>query len=208
MASTTETTVETLSLLEDRLRRVAFVLHGRADERDEGTTADSTEASAIARLRNLEQSLQALAASSTAVGDVLALHTKHPELFHAPDSTHVSSTPAPSSLASLILAHSQLYQSLASKLSQLQSSSIPDVASATKLIQLRPRIEAMRAKQSAQTQELADLRVRSARAVETWYEGGVLRMGDRWADWEERLRAAEITLRRREAAKKREEGAV
>ena len=63
-------------------------------------------------------------------------------------------------------------------------------------------------KQEQQAEELAELRARSAVVVEKWYSEGVLKMGERWADWEERLREGEILIRRREAAKKREEGLV
>ena len=97
---------------------------------------------------------------------------------------------------------------MSARLSQLQETSIPDPAASAKLIELQPRIEKVRAKQEAQLQELAELRAKSAKAVEIWYEGGVLGMGERWAEWEERLRDAEISVRRREAAKKREEGLV
>ena len=59
-----------------------------------------------------------------------------------------------------------------------------------------------------QAKEFAELRARSAKVVEQWYENGVLDMGEKWADWEERLRDCEILVRRNEAAKKREEGTL
>jgi hypothetical protein len=93
-------------------------------------------------------------------------------------------------------------------LTQLQDFTVPDPSSATKLIELQPRIDQARVKQVAQAQQFAELRARSAKAVETWYEGGLLGMDEQWADWEERLRDAEILIRRREAAKKREDGLV
>ncbi len=85
---------------------------------------------------------------------------------------------------------------------------MPDPAAAAKLIELRPRIQQAHRRQIAQAKEFAELRARSAQAVENWYEGGVLGMGEQWAEWEERLRDAEILVRRREAAKWREDGTI
>jgi hypothetical protein len=131
----------------------------------------------------------------------------HPEFFDFDSNSSSDSLPA-ASIANLILAHSQLYQSLSTRLSQLQDLNVPDAAAAAKLIELRPRIQKAHEKQVAQAKEFAELRARSAQAVEKWYEGGVLGMGEQWAEWEERLRDAEILVRRREAAKRREDGTI
>ena len=203
---------QTLLLLEERLTRVDYALYGRKNDEDEDEDEQEATAqhtgSAAARLRNLERALQSLAAKSPTVTDVLTLQTRHSHLFHPIISSSVPSALQPASLASLILAHSQLYHSLSTRLSQLQDTSIPDPSATANLVELRPRIEKAQVKQRAQAQELADLRARSAKVVETWYEDGILGMGDRWAEWEERLRDAEILVRRREAARKREEGLV
>jgi len=98
--------------------------------------------------------------------------------------------------------------SVSSQLTQLQDLPLPDSAFAVKLAELQPRIDKAVQRQEQQATEVAELRARSARVVERWYELGVLDMGERWADWEERLREAEILVRRKEAARKREEGAV
>ena len=205
MTTSQQAAAETLSLLEDRLNRVNYILNGDSEEAVQQQPASKHPASASVRLRTLERNLQSLASSSPAVADVLALQKKHPEFFN-PDSSP-ESLPA-ASLASLILAHSQLYQSVATHLSKLQDLSVPDPGAATKLIELHPRIQKAREKQTAQAEEFAELRARSAQVVEKWYEGGVLGMGEQWAEWEERLRDAEILVRRREAAKRREEGTI
>lgn len=80
---------------------------------------------------------------------------------------------------------------------------MPDPAALTPLVDIVPRIEKARVKQDKQAAELAELRARSARAVEEWYTGGVLGMGERWTEWEERVKEAEILVRRKEAYKKR-----
>jgi len=93
-------------------------------------------------------------------------------------------------------------------LTQLQDTPVADPASAVKLVDLRERIGKAAVRQDQQARELAELRARSAMVVERWYEMGVLEMGENWADWEERVREAEILVRRKEAAKKREQGVV
>ena len=207
MTTSQQAAVETLSLLEDRLNRVNYILNGNSEEaaQQQPASKHAASASASVRLRSLERNLQSLASSSPAVADVLALQKKHPEFFDSNSSP--DSLPA-ASLASLILAHAQLYQSAATGLSKLQDLSVPAPAAATKLIELHPRIQKAREKQTAQAEEFAELRARSAQVVEKWYEGGVLGMGEQWAEWEERLRDAEILVRRREAAKRREEGTI
>lgn len=208
MTVSKETAAETLSLLEERLQRVDYVLNGNTNGDAEDSTATAAKPSATARLRALERTLQAIAAKSTTVSDILFLQHKHPELFHTSPLSDVRDTLPPSSLPALVLAHSQLYHSVSARLPQVQDASMPDPSVAAKLIELRPHIEQLQSKQDAQATEFAKLRTRSAQAVEAWYEGGVLNMGERWAEWEERLRDAEIVVRRREAAKKREEGTL
>ena len=208
MTTSKETVSETLSLLEDRLRRVDYVLNGNLDRDASESTKSDVKGSATARLRSLERTLQSLVEKSTTVNDILSLQKKHPELFRTSNSPEAPTNLPPSSLASLVLAHSQLYHSISTQLPQVKDTTIPDPSSAAKLVELRPRIEQLQATQTSQAREFAELRVRSAKAVEAWYEGGVLEMGEQWAQWEERLRDAEIVVRRREAAKKRDEAGV
>lgn len=207
MATSKETVGETLSLLEERLRRVDYVLNGHFDRDPQESSKSEVKGSATARLRTLERALQSLIEKSTTVNDILSLQKKHPDLFQASNSANVPPL-QPSSLASLVLAHSQLYHSISTQLPQVKDTTTPGPSSAAKLIELRPRIEQLQATQTSQAREFAELRIRSARAVEAWYEGGVLEMGEQWAEWEERLRDAEIIVRRREAAKKRDEAGV
>lgn len=201
-----QTATDTLALLEDRLRRVDYLFNGDTQARE---TADAppTSASATARLRNLERTLQHLAARSPAAADVLSLQKAQPSLFN-PTSSDSETTLPPSQLAALVLAHAQLYTTASSHLAQLQDTSIPDPCIATKLVDLQPRIEKARLKQEQQGTEFAELRGRSAQVVEKWYEVGVLGMGEQWAEWEERMRGVEIAVRRQEAAKKRDEEVV
>ncbi|KAK0931062.1 hypothetical protein LTR29_016438 [Friedmanniomyces endolithicus] len=205
MASSKQTTADTLALLDERLRRVNYALHGDSETRD--SDPSQTPRSVIARLRALERTLAQLRAHSPAAAEVLALQKAHPSLFHPPPPNTPSTLP-PTQLTALILAHSQLYASVSANLTQLQDTRVPDPASAAKLVELAPRIEKARAKQEKQAREVAELRARSARVVERWLEVGMLGMSERWAEWEERLREVEIVVRRREGAKRREEGMV
>lgn len=207
MATTAEATADTLSMLEARLKRIHYLLNGDGYTSKPSTTPKNTTSAAV-RLRALERSLQNLASSSSTINDILNLQKAHPEIF---DPTASSSAPPalpPTSLASLVLAHSSIYNTLSTSLTQLQDLDVPDPSTAAKLTNLNPRIGKVRMKQRAQGAEFAELRDRSARAVEAWYEGGVLGMDGQWAEWEERLRDAEILVRRREAAKRREDGEV
>ncbi|KAK4624079.1 hypothetical protein CLAFUW4_05446 [Fulvia fulva] len=207
------TATQTLDLLEARLQRLSFLLSGDGNGDDEHpSTSTSTSTSttpAKVRLAGIERNLKSLAARSPAVADVLQLHRAHPDLFNASSTSTPPSTLPTASLAQLVLAHEQLYKTTNSQLTTANDSkNIPDPSSLTKLIGLTSRIDAAEAKQVEQAREFAELRGRSAKIVEKWYEEGVLDMGERWADWEERLRDAEILVRRREAAKRREEAGV
>ncbi|KAJ8603939.1 hypothetical protein MRB53_042006 [Persea americana] len=208
---------QTLLALEDRLRRISFVVHGDPGDLSAHTRAPDTQQpppkqlSAPARLRSLERSLQHLAAKSYAVSDILAVQQQHPDLFHAAagDAAIPPTTLPLASLAELILAHNQLYQTSLAQLNHVQDAGqIPDSAALSKLIPLQSRIAQLEERQELQAQRVAELRARSAAVVEKWYEVGVLDMGERWADWEERLRDCEILVRRKEAAKKREDGSA
>lgn len=204
-----DTSAATLAMLEDRLQRLQYAINGDDVHRPAAEQSNDLlpKASAAARLRTLERTLKALTIRSHAVSDILQIHQQYPELFHPTDEKTVPRTLHPASLAHLILAHENLYKATSAQLSTLHdNSTIPDTAPLVKLIGLEPRIARVEAKQIEQAREFAELRLRSTRLLEDWYRTGVLDMGEKWADWEERLRDCEIMVRRKEAAKKREEG--
>lgn len=190
-------------MLEERLARVNFLVNGD----DIPTTASHGHGNASTCLRALEKSLKTLAARSPPVSDLLELQNQLPELFGPSSTQSTPSTLPAEALAQLVLAHEQLFKKTATQLSTLnENKEIPDPSQLSKLIAMRPRMEKLEARQKEQAKEFAELRARSAKVVEQWYENGVLDMGEKWADWEERLRDCEILVRRNEAAKKREEG--
>jgi hypothetical protein len=204
-----ETHDASLDMLEARLQRINYALNG--DGEIEDASARTTQTSTAAhRLRNLERQMQLIATRSPAAGEVLKLQAQHPSIFEqaiGAEQTNTNTLPlAPQ--AALILAHAQLYSRVSGQLQSLQETSVPDPTSASKLRELQSRIEKAAARQQQQAYELAELRSRSAAAVERWYESGVLGMAERWAEWEERMRDVEIVVRRLEAMKKREEELV
>ena len=212
MAVQIESHDASLDMLEARLQRISYALNGDGEIEDESTrtsTHASLDNSAAHRLRNLERQMQLIAAKSPAANEVLKLQSQHPNLFEqATTGAEQPSTLPLAPQAALILAHAQLYSRVSGQLQSLQETSVPDPTSASKLCELQPRIEKAAARQQQQANELAELRSRSAAAVERWYESGVLGMAERWAEWEERMRDVEIVVRRLEAMKKREEQIV
>lgn len=209
MAVTSETPDNTLDLLEARLQRISYALNGDDESQDaSATTQRSADSTAALRLRDLERQMHSLASRSPAAGEVLKLQSKHPDIFKQHTSIEQSNTLPLAPQAALVLSHAQLYSRVSAQLQSLQETAVPDSASASKLRELHQRITKAASRQEQQAKELAELRSRSAAAVERWYETGVLGMAERWAEWEERMRDVEIIVRRLEATKKRQEELV
>jgi hypothetical protein len=204
MAVTNDAPGHSLDSLEARLQRISYALNGDQEIEDASTTPRSTDGTAASRLRKLEFQMQTLASKFTTVDQVLKLQAQHPQIFNQANAAEPNALSLPSQ-AALVLSHAQLYSRISGQLQSLQEISVPDPTSASKLRELQPRIDSAAAKQEQQAAELAELRTRSAAAVERWYETGVLGMAEQWAEWEERMRDVEIVVRRLEAVKKREE---
>ncbi|OTA33228.1 hypothetical protein BTJ68_07080 [Hortaea werneckii EXF-2000] len=118
-----KTAADTLALLEERIRRIDHLLHGHATlpsslhEKDQDP--EFPPASATARLRKLECSLNSLLDRSPAAQQAVALQKSHPQLFSSHPTTP-NDLPT-STLATLVLAHNHLYTQLSTQLTQLQS---------------------------------------------------------------------------------------
>jgi hypothetical protein len=197
-------------MLEERLRRLVFLIEGDPVHSIEENGGHPESKGAVStRLRNLERGLESLINRSNAIYDILLLHQQVPDLFHASGVNSVPVTLAPASLAQLILAHEQLLKNTAAGLQTIHEiGTIPDSTAFVQLVASRQQLAKLETRQVEQAQELAVLRARSAQLVEQWYESGVLEMGGRWADWEEKLRDCEILVRRQEASRQREEAAA
>lgn len=109
---------------------------------------------------------------------------------------------------SVVLAAASALPKTVSDLSALQSQQIPKSKSLASLVSLTPRVQRVAAMQKLQSDEVRELRLRSAQLLARWYEQSVLHTGEQWADWEARLLKLELKLRREEHARSREEAGV
>lgn len=91
------------------------------------------------------------------------------------------------------------YPTTASRLNAIKDLPIPSAASSASLIALHPRLATVEMLQDAQAREMAELRSRSAAAIQRWYELGVLGESECWMEWEGRVIDVEKQVRRREA---------
>ena len=69
---------------------------------------------------------------------------------------------------------------------------------------LKPRIARVELLQETQGRELEELRLRSASAIQRWYELSVLGASDCWTEWEGRMSGVEKYVRREESQSARE----
>lgn len=199
----------TLDLLEERLRQVDYMINGNnaagESEGDAGNLRSGSQAPAATRLRHLTRMLDHLASKHAGVAQVLELQERRPDLFRHSSAAVLNPNLPMSVLSDIVLAHEQTYRTLSAQLQQLQNLKVPDTAHSAHLVNQRQRIAKVRTRQLEQMEEMQELRNRSARVLEFWYEGGVLGMGEMWAQLEARVRACEIAVRRVEAAKRRED---
>ncbi|KAJ0427014.1 hypothetical protein BJY00DRAFT_306999 [Aspergillus carlsbadensis] len=184
------------------------------------------------RLLHLESELERLRDRSAVARDVLGLYDRFPDLFKAPASTplpsHLNSKagadnepatttdPSPTSSPSedpslplstqtaIILSYTTSFPETASRLTSLQDLPIPPATQSASLIELQPRIDTLSKKQEEQAHEIAELRVRTAKVLQRWYEVSVLGGGEVWGEWEGRIEGVERGVRRGEVNRERE----
>jgi hypothetical protein len=208
----------TLKMLEERLHRLEYLLHGTSNEfgvPDPASPPAGRNEAVSARLATLESNLHRLASRHGVVQDVLNLCTKaniiklkenadqrqdahYPDLFIPAAGDQPPTTLDISTIASIVIAHASSISETASRLASLQDLPVPPASASAELIALQPRLEKAKKVQETQLHELSELRARSARLVERWLEVGVVGQGEVWAEWEERTRAAERGVRRLE----------
>jgi hypothetical protein len=63
-------------------------------------------------------------------------------------------------------------------------------------------------KQTEQAAAVSELRVRTARVLQRWYEVGVVGSGECWAEWEGRVEGVEREIRRREVIREKRENEI
>lgn len=196
--------VETIDLLEARLRRIEFAVRGHIDQ----ATIANTEESAYKRLADLEHSLHQLASKSKAIQDLLRLHSRYPDLFQSIRSDDIPTTLDTQNILSIVLASASSYPSTSSRLTSILDVPIPPAELSAQLIDLQPRIAKVEALQAAQNADIADLRQRSAAAIQRWYAVDILRTGESWAELEGRVEQVEQKIRRAALAKRLDDDMV
>ncbi|CAG8975343.1 hypothetical protein HYALB_00005673 [Hymenoscyphus albidus] len=199
-----KTATETIDLLEARLRRIEYAVCGHIDQ----ATLETQKDSATKRMSDLEQSLHQLASKSKVIQDLLKLHSKHPDLFQQISPNEVPTTLDTSSLLSIILASASSYPSTASRLTSVVDTPIPPTRLSAQLIDLQPRIAKIGTLQASQSAELAELRERSATAIQQWYAINILQSGDLWAEIEGRVGQVEQKVRRAALAKRADDAMI
>ncbi|TVY30127.1 hypothetical protein LHYA1_G001073 [Lachnellula hyalina] len=193
-----KTAIETIDLLEARLRRIEYAICGRVEE----AASTTGKTSAVKRLGQLEHSLHQLASKSRVIQDLLKLHSRYPDLFQSIKPEDVPTTLDTSSILAIVLASASSYPSTASRLTSILDVPIPPTELSAQLIDVQPRIAKVGALQAAQSADIAELRERSAAVIQRWYTVDILGAGDSWAEFEGRVGQVEAKVRRTALAKR------
>ncbi|KAF3919626.1 hypothetical protein ABW20_dc0104572 [Dactylellina cionopaga] len=200
--------LHTLSSLSLRLSRIEHALVGTSLLNPQNTSTPlSLHAAKInhrdhsirARLSALEAALTRLANHSKPVHDLLTLHASYPEIFA---DILPATQPRPQGgltieeKATVVLSSAPQTQSVASQLVSLRDISVPDVDVSVRLVELQPRIDRLVVMQEVQAREMAELRRRSLKALERWYEVGVEGVNECFAEWDERVGRCDRVVKR------------
>ncbi|KAH8773057.1 hypothetical protein BGZ57DRAFT_942428 [Hyaloscypha finlandica] len=199
-----KTAVDTIDLLEARLRRIEYAVCGQVNE----SALSSNKTSAAQRLAALEHSLHQLASKSRVVQELLRLHSRHPDLFQSLRPNDLPTTLDTESLLSIIMASASAYPATASRLTSILDVPVPPAELSAQLIDLQPRIAKVEALQAAQNADIAQLRERSAAVIQRWYTMDILRAGESWAELEGRVEQVEQKVRRTALAKRLDDDMV
>ena len=136
------------------------------------------------------------------------LDDRFPDLFHKTPPHDIPEGLSTRTLASIVLSYATAFPETASRLTSLNDLPIPDAESSAALIELQPQMDRLAQTQAEQAAVVSELRVRTARVLQRWYEIGLLGSGECWAEWEGRLEEAEREIRRKEAFKERRENEI
>ncbi|KAJ5851809.1 uncharacterized protein N7529_011194 [Penicillium soppii] len=198
----------TIELLEERLRRLTYLLTGATDwtgvpiTPEKPTTLDDTVARRLARL---ESELEKLSRAVPAVRDILQLHDRNPDLFQKTPTHDIPPGLTPQTLSSIVLSYATAFPETSSRLTSLNDLPVPDAQSSASLIELQPQMDRLAELQTAQAKQISELRVRSARVLQRWYEVGLVGSGEVWAEWEGRIEGVEREIKRVEVGRVRRE---
>ena len=104
-----------------------------------------------------------------------------------------------------VLAHAPLYAATNSQLQSLKDLPLPPASASAALIGLHPRLTLLEERRERQAAEVSELRDRSAKLLQRWYEIGVLGRGECWQEWDERVGRVEQKVRREETRRERDQ---
>ncbi|KAI2793773.1 hypothetical protein POX_a00358 [Penicillium oxalicum] len=201
----------TIELLEARLGRLSYLLTGNTDWTGTPSTPEkpaSLDETVSRGLLRLGRELEKLCRAVPAVRDLVQLHDRFPDLFNPTDPREIPEDLSPRALASIVLSYATAFPETASRLTSLNDLPIPDAATSASLIELQPRLDQIAQTQDEQAMQLSELRVRTARVLQRWYEVGVVGSGECWAEWEGRLESVEREVRRREVVRAKRENEI
>ena len=128
---------------------------------------------------------------------------RFPDLFHSTPPTTIPETLTTQNLASMVLSYTSAFPETASRLTSLNDLPIPDAQTSAALIELQPQLERVSRGQEEQAKTISELRVRTARVLQRWYEVGLVGGGECWAEWEGRLEDVEREVNRAEVVRER-----
>lgn len=134
--------------------------------------------------------------------------SSHPDIFPSLTPADDHATFSNAEQLAIIDSYATLFPTTASRLTSVQNLPIPSAESSASLISLHPRLAKVELLQKSQSDEMADLRYRTAAVLQRWYEVGVLGQGECWSEWEGRVMEVEKAARREEAARSRESGTI
>ena len=135
---------------------------------------------------------------------IMKLASNHPDLFHAAGQEGVTTSLSNTELLAIINSCARDYYTAASHLTSINDIPIPSMDTSTALISLHPRLARAELVQESQIKEVENLRMRTALALQRWYEHEVLGGGECWAEWELRILTVEKDVRRNEALQERD----
>ena len=215
-----ETLLVQLVSLEDRLRRLEFYLSGSNEEdKLEQTAKLGRDKTIPARLAELESSLAKVSTQRPTIDALLKLRksiprqallslksrldSRYPDLFQ-PSTSALPTTLSITELLSIINSCATSYPTTASRLDAIKDLPIPPTEAFASLVATYPRLAKVEMIQESQLREMAQLRERTASAIQRWYEVGILGEGECWTEWEGRVVNVEKLVRREEKERARE----
>lgn len=132
---------------------------------------------------------------------------RNPDLFQTTPPHQIPEGLTTQTLASIVLSYATAFPETASRLTSLNDLPVPDAQSSAALINLQPQLDRLAQTQSEQAAEISELRVRTARVLQRWYDVGLVGSGECWAEWEGRLEDVEREVRRGEVVRQGREEA-